>query len=141
MGKSCILSRFVKDKFSLRTTTTIGVDIETKFMNIDSKVIKVQVWDTGLYIHAHGPFADTFPGVMISPFGVIPKSGQLVKWHLIVDLSAPLSASVTDGISSVDSKMAYSSVTDAARPKMAKMELQVPIGLSLFIQTIATFRV
>ena len=61
-----------------------------------------------------GPFPDNLPRVMINRFGVIPKSGQPGKWHLIVDLSAPSLASV-DGISMLDSGMAYSSVSDAAR--------------------------
>ena len=60
-----------------------------------------------------GPFPDNFPGIMISRFGVIPKSGQPGKWRLIVDLSAPALASVNDGISTLDSGMAYSSVADA----------------------------
>ena len=58
-----------------------------------------------------GPFSDNFPGVMISRFGVIPKSGQPGKWRLIVDLSAPALASDNDGIST----LAYSSVADVAR--------------------------
>lgn len=62
-----------------------------------------------------GPFSDNLLGVMISRFGVIPKSGQAGKWHLIVDLSASSSASVNDSISKLDSGMAYSSIVDAAR--------------------------
>ena len=61
------------------------------------------------------PFPDNLPGVMISKFGVIPKSGQPGKWRLIVDLSAPSLASVNDGISTLDSGVAYSSVSDAAQ--------------------------
>ena len=34
----------------------------------------------------------------LSPIGVIPKSSQPGKWRLIVDLSSPHGASVTDGI-------------------------------------------
>ena len=34
----------------------------------------------------------------LSPFGVIPKSGQPGKWRLIVDLSSPRGASVNAGI-------------------------------------------
>ena len=67
-------------------------------------------WDEWLAL-----FPDNLPGVMISRFGVIPKSGQPGKWRLIVDLSAPSLASVNDGISTLDSGMAYSSVSDAAR--------------------------
>ena len=94
-----------------------------------------------------GPFADSLvPGVMISRFGVLPKSGQPGKWHLIVDLLAPSSASVNDGISTVDSGMAYSSVADVARvvlqlgqgTEMAKWTLQVPSGSFLFTLLIGT---
>ena len=56
VGKSSISSRFISDKFSVETEATVGVDFETRFMNIDSKVIRVQLWDTGLYIHAHTSF-------------------------------------------------------------------------------------
>ena len=62
-----------------------------------------------------GPFEDNLVGVMVSRFGVIPKSSKPGHWRLIVDLSAPASASVNDGISSADSGMAYSTVHDAAR--------------------------
>ena len=37
-------------------------------------------------------------GTQLSPFGVIPKSSQPGKWHLIVDLSSPESRSVNDCI-------------------------------------------
>ena len=37
-------------------------------------------------------------GTQVSPFGVIPKSGQPGKWRLIVDLSSPEGGSVNDGI-------------------------------------------
>lgn len=62
-----------------------------------------------------GPFEGDLPGVMTSRFGVIPKSSKPGHWRLIVDLSAPSSASVNDSISSADSGMAYSSIHDAAR--------------------------
>ena len=37
-------------------------------------------------------------GTQLSPFGVIPKSSQPGKWHLIVDLSSPDTKSVNAGI-------------------------------------------
>ena len=37
-------------------------------------------------------------GTQLSPFGVIPKSGQPGKWRLIVDLSSPDGGSVNGGI-------------------------------------------
>ena len=46
-----------------------------------------------------GPFdLGELPGVHVSKFGVIPKSSQLGKWRLILDLSSPHGASVNGGI-------------------------------------------
>ena len=46
-----------------------------------------------------GPFSrEEVPGVHLSRFGVIPKSHQLGKWRLIIDLSYPEGGSVNDGI-------------------------------------------
>ena len=39
------------------------------------------------------------PLIQISRFGVIPKSGQPDKWHLILYLSSPHGNSVNDAIS------------------------------------------
>ena len=46
-----------------------------------------------------GPFDfPPLPNLQVSSFGVIPKWGQVGKWHLIVDLSSPTGSSVNDGI-------------------------------------------
>ena len=63
---------------------------------------------------------------MTRRFGVIPKSSKPGHWRLIVDLSAPSSASVNDGISSADAGMAYSSINDAA-----KMVLHLGMGTDM----------
>ena len=71
-------------------------------------------------------------GVQISPFGVIPKSHQPGKWHLIVDLSSPHGVSVNDGIDKQLSSLSYSRIDDAARRVLqtgtgtlwAKLDLQ-----------------
>ena len=57
---------------------------------------------------------DLFPFVQVSRFGVIPK-GSTGKWRLIVDLSAPLGASVNDGIDEHRCSLSYATVWDAAR--------------------------
>ena len=49
-------------------------------------------------------------GVHYSPFGVIPKKGKPDKWRLIVDLSAPESHSVNDGISRELASLSYVSI-------------------------------
>jgi len=46
VGKSSILLRYLDDKFSENSTCTIGVDFGIKTINIRSKKIKLQIWDT-----------------------------------------------------------------------------------------------
>ena len=49
VGKTCLLSRFTDDSFTLQPLPTIGVDYKIRSINIDGKVIKTQIWDTGIY--------------------------------------------------------------------------------------------
>ena len=53
--------------------------------------------------------------VHTSPFGVIPKSGKPGRWRLILDLSAPLGASINTGISPELSSIRYARVEHAVR--------------------------
>lgn len=46
VGKSNILSRFKDNKFTQESKPTIGVEFETKTINIDNLTIKTQIWDT-----------------------------------------------------------------------------------------------
>eukprot|EP00026_Physarum_polycephalum_P015723 Phypoly_transcript_16472.p1 GENE.Phypoly_transcript_16472~~Phypoly_transcript_16472.p1 ORF type:complete len:227 (+),score=27.74 Phypoly_transcript_16472:23-682(+) len=46
VGKSNLLSRFVKDTFTESTKSTIGVEFATKNIEIGPHIIKVQIWDT-----------------------------------------------------------------------------------------------
>ena len=46
VGKTNLLTRFVKNQFSADSKPTIGVDFSTKTVAIDRKNIKVQIWDT-----------------------------------------------------------------------------------------------
>ncbi|VEU20688.1 DEKNAAC101586 [Brettanomyces naardenensis] len=46
VGKSCLLLRFVDDKFNPSFITTIGIDFKIKTIDINGKRIKLQVWDT-----------------------------------------------------------------------------------------------
>ncbi|CEP24813.1 SEC4 [Cyberlindnera jadinii] len=46
VGKSCILLRFVEDKFSPSFITTIGIDFKIRTVEVDGAKIKLQVWDT-----------------------------------------------------------------------------------------------
>lgn len=49
VGKTNILSRFTQNKFTLESKSTIGIEFATaKSFDIDGKVIKAQIWDTGM---------------------------------------------------------------------------------------------
>ena len=46
VGKSCLLSRFAWDQFSLDCKSTIGVEFATKSVKIEGQTVKAQLWDT-----------------------------------------------------------------------------------------------
>ncbi len=46
VGKTCILRRFVEDKFLKNHLATIGIDFKTKTVKIKNKDIKLKIWDT-----------------------------------------------------------------------------------------------
>ena len=46
VGKSCLTSRALKDKFEDKYAPTIGFEFLTYTAIIDSKIIKLQIWDT-----------------------------------------------------------------------------------------------
>ena len=46
VGKTCILLRFTEDSFTANHLTTIGIDFKIKIINIDNKLVKLQIWDT-----------------------------------------------------------------------------------------------
>jgi len=46
VGKSCLLLRFTEDMFTPSFITTIGIDFKVKTVEVDNKVIKLQIWDT-----------------------------------------------------------------------------------------------
>lgn len=46
VGKTCLLLRYANDSFSPTFITTIGIDFKIKTIELDGKVIKLQIWDT-----------------------------------------------------------------------------------------------
>ena len=46
VGKSCLLLRFVEDRFDTQYLSTIGVDFQFKSFNINEKKYKLDIWDT-----------------------------------------------------------------------------------------------
>ena len=49
VGKTCLLRRFTQDSFTPQHQSTFGIDFTIRWINIDGKVIKAQIWDTGIY--------------------------------------------------------------------------------------------
>jgi len=46
VGKSGLLTRFVRNEFNLESKTTIGVEFATKTVETEGKRVKAQIWDT-----------------------------------------------------------------------------------------------
>ena len=46
VGKTCILRRFVENKFMKNHLATIGIDFKTKNIKIGETQIKLKIWDT-----------------------------------------------------------------------------------------------
>lgn len=46
VGKSNIMSRYLKDEFSIETKTTVGVEFGAKKLELNGNNIKAQIWDT-----------------------------------------------------------------------------------------------
>jgi len=46
VGKTCLMDRYVNNKFSLRYRPTIGADFLTKEVNVDDTHVTLQIWDT-----------------------------------------------------------------------------------------------
>ena len=46
VGKSCILLRFADDTYTDSFISTIGVDFKIRTVDLEGKVVKLQIWDT-----------------------------------------------------------------------------------------------
>lgn len=46
MGKTCMIMRYCESTFTDSFLTTVGVDFKVKELVIDSKAIRIQIWDT-----------------------------------------------------------------------------------------------
>ncbi|XP_063401210.1 ras and EF-hand domain-containing protein homolog isoform X5 [Mytilus trossulus] len=46
VGKSCFIMRLCKGKFVSNLSSTLGVDFQTKVLEVDDKTVALQLWDT-----------------------------------------------------------------------------------------------
>lgn len=46
VGKTSLIKKFTKNKFSPNYLTTIGVEFESKELIIDEQKVQLQIWDT-----------------------------------------------------------------------------------------------
>ncbi|OCH85465.1 GTP-binding protein ypt1 [Obba rivulosa] len=46
VGKSCLLLRFAEDAFTDSYLSTIGVDFKIRTIEMEGKMVKLQIWDT-----------------------------------------------------------------------------------------------
>ena len=46
VGKTSILRKYCKNEFLGSYVATIGIDFQLKYLNINDKKIKIQIWDT-----------------------------------------------------------------------------------------------
>lgn len=46
VGKTSLIQRFCRDTFKESFSATVGVDLQVKMLNIDGRIIALQLWDT-----------------------------------------------------------------------------------------------
>lgn len=98
VGKSNILSRYVKDEFNRESKSTVGVELSTKVFKIDKTVIKVHLWDTAgqeRYNSITGAYYKGAKGAMIA-YDVTREDtfASVERWHKEIQTLADKNAAI-----------------------------------------------
>jgi len=95
VAKSCLLYRFADNTYEGWTGVTVGVDFKIRTLDIDGKIVKLQIWDTGgaerfqtitsnYYRDAHGI-------IIVYDVTDAVSFTNVKKWMGEMDLNAPQS--------------------------------------------------
>ena len=99
VGKTNLLSRYIRNEFSLANKLTIGIDFATKNLTINNKTIKVQIWDTAGQERYKSITRAYYKGAMgaIVVYDITKSESFEHVHHWIQDLKKPESADVLPG--------------------------------------------
>jgi len=81
VGKTNILSRYCKDEFNFGIKPTLGVEFFNKIVNVQDKVLKLQLWDTAgqeKYKAVTNSFYKNSSGALVIFDLTVKKSFELV---------------------------------------------------------------
>ena len=93
VGKTSLITRYTNDSFSGVYLTTVGIDFQTKFLNINDKTIKVELWDTAgqeRFRNIAKNYFQSSDGFLIV-YDITSKTSfeKLSFWNEQVNLNAP----------------------------------------------------
>ncbi len=98
VGKTCIIKRFIMNKFSLTHLSTIAIDFKMKVVEVEGQKLKFQIWDTAGQERFHTLTAGFFKGsdgVLVNYSVTERKSFENVnKWMSQISSLAPADVKV-----------------------------------------------
>ena len=93
VGKTCLLLRYIDDLFVAGQTTTIGIDFKIKTINIENKLIKLQIWDTAGYDRFRSITKTYFKGangiILIYDISDQCSFKNVINWIKMAEKNAP----------------------------------------------------
>ena len=93
VGKTALITRYTNNSFSGTYLTIVGIDFQTKLLNINDKTIKVELWDTAgqeRFRNIAKNYFQSSDGFLIV-YDITSKSSfeKLSFWNEQVNLNAP----------------------------------------------------